>query len=272
MVYSAGMLNVAQPGFMAIGGYSAALALTRGFPLWQGLLIGFIVIAIVAYILAHVTARLTGVYLAVATMAFMLIVQQLIVINPSIGGAVGIHGIPMLLNPWSGFLILAGVSLFAYGIMKSRLGYEMRIVREDEVAARSVGIDVRAVRIQTCLLSAWVAGIAGTMNATHSSFIGPDDFGFSTLIRILSFAIVGGTDRWWGAVLGAAFLTYLAEGTRIFQAWREVLSGAIILGVVLLFPEGIVGGVFRLQRILVRRQKRTEMATPIPAPGIRRGR
>lgn len=255
LVYAAGQLNVSQPGFMAIGAYSVALSTTReGLSLVPSLIIAFAVITVLALLLDLVTERLGGVYLAMATLAFVIVVQQLIVINPSVSGAIGIHGIPRMLTIPRALAILVVVSLVIRRLMRSRMGYEMRTAREDVVAARAMGIDLRALRRRTAIASAWVAGLAGVMEAMHSSFVGPSDFGFGRLIVILGIAIVGGTDRWWGPISGAIFLTVLPEFTRGIARYRDVIAGLLILGVIVVFPEGVVGGVMRLKRWLVTRR------------------
>jgi len=255
LVYAAGMMNLSQAGFMAIGAYAIAIAAKSSVvPFWLGALLGFVVITTVALMLAGITARLGGIYLGMATLAFIIVIQQLIIINPHLGGAVGIHGIPRLITPASALCIVVLVSFLARVIMKSRLGYEMRIVREDHIAAQSMGINVLVVRLQTSVLSAWIAGIAGAMEALHTNFIGPHDFGFPLLIGILSFAIVGGTDRWWGPLIGALLLTFLPQTTRAFRDYREIISGALILSVMLAFPEGTVGIVLRLRSFIYKKK------------------
>lgn len=251
MTYAAGNLNVAQPGFMAIAAYGVALEATRpGGSIWQGVLLSFIVITVAAIALSLVTIRLAGIYLAMATLAFVVVVQQVIIIDNDLHGAIGFFGIPVLLTWNWGLLVLAAVSLFAFTLMRSRLGYEMRIAREDALAAQSVGIDIRMLRLKTMVLSAWIAGIAGVMTALQSSFIGPSAFGFSTVILILSFAIVGGTDRWWGPLIGAAILTLLPKLLLNVQGWGDILIGGLDLLVVVIFPEGVAGILLRLKEAL----------------------
>lgn len=249
MVYGAGQMNISQAGFMAVGAYAAALSMrSEQFPLWLGLIIGLAVATVLSLALAVVTAKLGGVYLAVATLAFVVVVQQVIIVNPSIGGAVGLPGIPRLLGVREAAIVTLVVVLFVRRLVGSRLGFEMRTAREDVVTARAIGINLRSLRLRTAVVSAWLAAIAGAMEALSTSFVGPSDFGFSALIAILAIAVVGGTDRWWGPVLGAIVITVLPEVTRFAAGWREILTGILILGVILLFPEGLVGAVLRVNR------------------------
>ena len=255
LVFAAGQFNVAQPGFMAIGAYAVGLTVTSGHPALVGALIGVVVSAVVAAALTALTVRLSGVYLAMATLAFVEMVEQTINITPALRGSMGIYGIPLALNAFECWLVAALVALVIHRLMDTRLGYEMRILREDPVVARGIGVDDTRVKMTTGILSAVVAAIAGGMKALTTSYISSGEFTFGLLILILSFAIVGGTERYWGTIIGAVILTALPEYTRELQQYRMILSGLIILGVVVLFPEGIAGALVRLGEHL-RRERR----------------
>ncbi|MBP5858550.1 branched-chain amino acid ABC transporter ATP-binding protein/permease [Marivibrio halodurans] len=246
IAFAAGQLNVSQTGFMAIGAYSVAMTTTKGLSITLGVLIGIAISSALGALLSAITSRLSGVYLAIATLAFVTVVQQAIYITPFLKGPMGIFGIPLALNAWQSVAILVVVAFVVSRLMASRLGYEMRILREDPIVARGVGVNEIRIRIFTGAASAVLASIAGNMLALTTSYIAPEEFGFHRLIDILSFGVVGGTDRFWGPIVGAGFLTLLPEYTRWLQEYRMVLTGVIIVGVVVLFPEGIAGGVTRL--------------------------
>ena len=268
LVFAAGQFNVAQPGFMAIGAYAVGLTVTSGRPMLLGMLIGILLSAAVGAVLTALTVRLSGVYLAMATLAFVEMVEQVITITPTLNGPMGVYGIPLTLNALQCWLILGVIAFVIHRLMATRLGYEMRILREDPVVARGIGIDDVRVKLMTGVVSAAVAALAGGMKALTTSYISPGEFTFGILILILSFAVVGGTERYWGPILGAIILTALPEYTRELQQYRMVFSGLIILVIVVLFPEGIVGGVLRLlDRLGVRKKRAAEapVAEP-PAP------
>jgi len=247
VVYASGQFNVAQPGFMAVGAYAAALATTGGHSAVAGIAVGIGVSLLLAAALTLLTAGLSGIYLAMATLAFVVVVQQVIFLLPALNGALGIYGIPVSLDALQSWMILGVTAVVLHRLMSSRLGYEMRILREDAVTARGIGIDEIRVRLVSALVSATLAALAGSMQALTTNFISPSEYGFPLLILILSFAVVGGTDRYWGAIVGAVVLTLLPEYTRDLQQYREILSGVIILAVVILFPEGLAGGLLLLR-------------------------
>jgi branched-chain amino acid transport system permease protein len=267
LVFAAGQFNVAQPGFMAIGAYAVGLTVTSGHPALVGALIGVVVSAVVAAALTALTVRLSGVYLAMATLAFVEMVEQTINITPALRGSMGIYGIPLALNAFECWLVAALVALVIHRLMDTRLGYEMRILREDPVVARGIGVDDTRVKMTTGILSAVVAAIAGGMKALTTSYISSGEFTFGLLILILSFAIVGGTERYWGTIIGAVILTALPEYTRELQQYRMILSGLIILGVVVLFPEGIAGALVRLGEHL-RRERRPGPPAAVDIPPL----
>lgn len=251
VAFAAGQLNVSQAGFMAVGAYSVAMTTTGGgHSIALGVVVGVVVSALLGAALAAITSSLSGVYLAIATLAFVTVVQQTIYITPFLNGPMGIYGIPLALHGVQCCVILLIVAVVVWRLMKTRLGYEMRILREDPIVARGVGVNEIQIRIFSGILSAVLASIAGNMQALTTSYISPDDFGFQLLINILSNGIVGGTDHFWGPIVGAGVLTLLPEYTRALQEYRMVLTGVIIIAVVVLLPEGIAGGLVRLKEWL----------------------
>lgn len=249
--YAAGTLNVSQAGFMAVGGYSVGMITTRNAgPIWLGIIIGIAISIAVGWLLAMLTAQLSGIYLAMATLAFVIVIGQVITIEPKLGGAVGLAGIPSTLTWQYALITLVVVFLIVRALMRTTFGFQIRLTREDLVMARATGINVFRLRSKTIVLSAALASVAGSMYALQSSFIGPQNFGFSLIISILSFAIVGGTDRWWGPVVGALVLTLLPELTQAADVARQILTGVLILAVLVIFPEGIVGFALRLGSLL----------------------
>ncbi len=266
IAFAAGQFNVSQAGFVSIGAYSVAMTTTSGSrSIWLGLVIGIAISMVLAAGLSALTRKLSGVYLAMATLAFVQLVQQTIYITPALNGSLGIYGIPLSLTWIHCWIILAIVAFFVHRIMNSRIGYEMRILREDPVAARGVGVNEIKVRIFSGVASAAIGALAGTMQALTTSYISPEEFGFGLLIQLMSYAIVGGTDRYWGPILGAVVLVMLPEYTRALYQYRMVFSGLVILGVVVAFPEGVAGGLLRLNQ---RFRSRFWPSRPLVADGV----
>ena len=160
---------------------------------------------------------------------------------PVTGGAEGFSNIPNDANTWTiyGTLAATGLALALFG--RSKFALAVAATREDENAARGVGIDVAAVRLWTLVAGAVIAGLAGALYAHANFFITPSDFGFGRMEQILVYCVVGGVTSSLGAVLGAAVMTVLPESVRFLQDYREVSSGAILLAFILFAPGGIAG-------------------------------
>jgi branched-chain amino acid transport system permease protein len=202
---------------------------------------------IAAALIGVPTLRLTGVYLAMATIGFGEVMRILYINTDYIGGALGFSGIPQKAQGWIIYGLLAVILLAFISATRSKLGRAFEAIREDEDAARAVGINVAAYKFTTLLISAALAGLAGALNAHYSSFIGPNEYGFDTAVTILSFAILGGVTTPLGPVLGAFVLSALPELLRPLHDFRLVFNGLIIVLVVIFLPKGILG--FRVRRV-----------------------
>jgi len=252
-VFGAGQFNVSQPGFVAVGAYSVGLTTTNHMPIFVGVLIGLAISLPLAAFLVLVTQRLSGVYLAIATLAFVELVQEIIILTPALKGPLGIYGIPLALSPTSAWLIVVAVCLVFAQLMRSRIGLAMVLLREDVIVARGAGVNDRRLKVFTACLSATLASAAGAMTALSTSYISPDEFSFALLIAIMTAVIVGGSERYWGAVIGAVIMTDLPELTRAASDYRPFMTGGILLVAILLAPEGIAGVVLRGRPRLARR-------------------
>jgi branched-chain amino acid transport system permease protein len=236
----AGQLALAQAGFMGIAAYvSAILAMTYHWPLIATILAAVVAATIVATLLAYPVRRLRGIFLAIATIGFGEIVR-VFANNLSItGGAEGMSGItndattPVIY----GSLVIVAFVLFA--LSRTKFALAVALVREDEHAARGVGVDVGVVRTLSLALGGAIAGLGGALYAHASFFITPADFGFPTMERILVWCVIGGVTSPFGAVLGATLLSILPEVIRFLADYREISNGIILLAVIVFAPGGI---------------------------------
>ena len=238
----AGSLALAQAAFMGIAAYASSISAVRlGWNLGGAALAGALAAALVAAVLALPIGRLRGVFLAIATIGFGEIARIIAINWPITGGAEGFSGIPNDANTLSiyGTLAVVGLALFLFG--RTKLALAVAATREDESAARGVGIDVAAVRMGTLVAGAMVAGLAGALYAHSNFFITPGDFGFGRMEQVLVMCVIGGVTSSLGAVLGALLMTVLPELVRFLHDYREVSSGAILLGIILFSPAGIAG-------------------------------
>jgi branched-chain amino acid transport system permease protein len=242
----AGQLALAQAAFMGIAGYVSAIgAVNAGWNLVESAIVGALAAGAVAALLALPIGRLRGVFLAIATIGFGEIARIVEVNAPITGGAEGFSNIPSDAGTaWIyATLALVGVALFFLG--RTKFALAVAATREDENAARGVGIDVARVRLLTLVAGAVVAGLAGALYAHANFFITPGDFGFARMEQILVYCVIGGVTSSLGAVFGATLMSVLPEVVRFLQDYREVTTGAILLGIVLFAPDGLAGLVKR---------------------------
>jgi branched-chain amino acid transport system permease protein len=241
LTLACGMLAVANAAFMGIGAYTASiLTLNYGVPFPIAIAGGMAMPALVAFIIGKPTLRLTGVYLAMATLAFGEVVRIAILNMDSLtGGALGLNGIPQLTQWWHVALALVLTLLVLWRLRRSKVGRAFEAIKEDETAAGLMGIDVGATKMLAFVLGAAIAGLAGTLNAHLTFFIGPGEYGFNRAVEILTMAILGGIGSLTGPVLGGTILTLLPELLRSLEGFRLVVNGFILVLIVLFLPKGI---------------------------------
>ncbi len=241
LTLSCGLLAMANAAFMGIGAYtSALLTMNAGMPFPVALLGGMLAPAVVAVVIGRPTLRLSGVYLAMATLGFGEVVRVLILNTENwTGGALGLNGIPQLTEWWHVALAVA-LTLFVLARMRrSKVGRAFEAIKEDETAAGLMGINVAGTKLLAFTLGAVIAGLAGALNAHLTFFIGPSEFGFDRGVEILTMTILGGTSGLTGPVLGSMILSLLPELLRAFKDFRLVVNGLILMLIVLFLPKGI---------------------------------
>ena len=250
-----GQLSIAQVGFMAIGAHLAtALTLYLHTPFAIALLAAALLSWLVGAILGHLLRRLQGLVLAFATFAFMEIVQVFFLNFRPTGSAQGIKGIPPLTELWHVWSIVLLLSLFFYRLRHSRIGRAMMAIRDDELVAGALGIHVARIKMIAFATGAAVAGVGGGLDAHYAQYIQYSDFGADKAMSIMTYAVFGGINSWFGGVLGAAILAYMPVLLQVFENWRLEVHGAIILVVMTLRPQGmLVGGLVSDARSLWQR-------------------
>lgn len=240
LTLSCGLLCLANAAFMGIGAYAAALATMRlGFPFPLALALGGFLPGAVALVIGIPTLRLSGVYLAMATLGFGEVVRVVFLNLEITGGSMGLNGIPLRTTGWHILLILA---VLAYGFVRlrrSKIGRCFEAIKEDEVAAKSMGINTTYYKLLAFVLGGVVAGVAGGLNAHFTFFISPREYGFDPAVDILTGAVLGGTGSFAGPMLGGAILAALPELLRFLRAFRLAVNGLILILVVIYLPNGI---------------------------------
>jgi branched-chain amino acid transport system permease protein len=244
-----GQLSIGQAAFYGIGAYTSALLTTKlGLPFPLALLGAGIVAAVASLLMVPIT-RLTGAYLAVATLGFSIIVY-LVIKNEEwlTGGSYGFISIPraalfgyVLRDPIYSYYLNVGVAAIVYltfaRIEGSRFGRAINAIRQDPDAARASGLRVTLLKSECFVIAAFVAGLAGSLYAHEVRYLAPNDFTFWKSIEILIMVVIGGVGSLAGAILGAAVVVGLPEFLRGIGDYRMLVFGAILIAT-MLFGEG----------------------------------
>jgi branched-chain amino acid transport system permease protein len=241
VVLAAGQLSLGQAAFMGLGAYSSALlSLWYGWPFWVVLPAACVAPVAFALAVGGPTLKLSGVYLAMATIGLGEVLRAVYLNVDALGGALGLSGIPQQASPLLIYAVLAVAIAVLWLVGRSGVGRAMEAMREDDTAALAMGINVRRTRLAVLVASAVLAGLAGALSAHATDFIGPNDFGVEPAVTILSFALLGGVGSPFGPVLGAVVLTVLPELLRGLADLRLVLNGIVIVVAVLFLPRGLL--------------------------------
>lgn len=241
LTLATGLLTVANAAFMGIGAYTAGLLTTQaGAPFSIALFLGALLPASVALLIGRPTLRLSGVYLAMATLAFGEVVRILILNAEDLtGGALGLNNIPHLTQWFDVALTLVLTLYVLLRLANSRIGRTMAAICEDETATELMGLNVRAYKLFVFVFGAALAGLAGGLNAHFTFFISPNEYGFDRAVEILAMGVLGGTGSPWGAVIGGVVITLLPELLRGLGHYRPLINGVVLILIILYAPKGV---------------------------------
>lgn len=250
----AGQISIGHAAFYAIGAYSSAILTTRlGISFWLSLPLAGLIAALFGYVIGRPTLRLKGAYLAVGSIGIGEI-TQLVLTNWTgfTGGALGIKGIhpPVLFgykldSDMSYYYMLAVMIIIVYllvsRIIDSELGRAFKSIREDEVAAQFMGVDVARLKVLAFIISTFLAGIAGSLYAHLEGYISPAGFGFTQSVAFLIMILAGGLGFKIGPIIGVLILTFAREGLRFFNNYQLVVYGLLLILIIIFMPKGIAG-------------------------------
>ncbi len=271
-----GMFSLGHAGFMALGAYMAALCILPPeqkemmwilepiiwpfsdlfTPFWLAVILGGLVALVFAFIIAVPALRLGDDYLGIATLGFAEIIRVLLTnATPITNGSLGIKGIPdaaTLVTCYVWMLItLVVISRIVYG----NFGNVLRCIRDNEIAAQVMGINVFAYKVMSFCVGAFFAGVGGALLASHLSTIDPKMFNFLLTFNVLMFVVAGGLGSLSGSVIGAGIITVLLEWLRAIEepmeflgmeipgipGMRMVVFSLVLLAIILYRREGIMG-------------------------------
>lgn len=238
----AGMLTLANVGFMAVGAYVSVLLHVSGhLPLPLAVLIGTLAAAALALPIGIPVLRLSGIFLAIATIGFGQVVVGIILNLPITGEGQGLTVPDASASLLPAYVSLAVVACLLWRLEKTRLGRGWDAMREDALAAEAQGVDVVRYRLIAFVAGAALAGYAGALEAHINFFIDTSLYSFQRVVGVLVFATFGGIGRVAGPIVGSTILTTLPEGIRFAQVYRDALYGAILIALVIFRPQGLLG-------------------------------
>jgi branched-chain amino acid transport system permease protein len=259
---SANIPNFATGATYGIGAYSSALlALNFGWSFWATLPVAAVAATAFGFLIGLPSMRTRDSYLALVTIAFGVIVNQLLNNFEWTGGAQGLIGIPapvLFGHSFAQPLSLFGLSLpfqanfyylalvllllalvVAHRLHNSHIGLAWNAIRADEVAAKSVGINVVWYKVLAFAVDAFLAAFAGVVYAFYIGYIAPDNFTFLVSVTLMTMVIVGGLDNLIGVIIGTFLLTLMPEKLRAFSDYRLLFYGVIVILFLTIRPQGL---------------------------------
>ncbi|MDA0791135.1 MAG: branched-chain amino acid ABC transporter permease [Proteobacteria bacterium] len=230
-----GLVSLGHAAFLAIGAYTHAWLLGQGVPFLPSMLAATVLSALIGGLVGIPALRMTGIYLAVATLAFAIIVEQILVHWVSVTG--GFRGMAVELPSIAGYDLVNAVPfyylclailviclLLALNLLRSPTGRAMRAIRDSEISAESVGIHLAYTKTLAFAISAGFTGLAGSLLAHRIGYLAPDSFTLITSIQLLIMVVVGGLGSLHGVIFGAIFIGFLPQAIAL---GRDTLPASI---------------------------------------------
>ena len=282
-----GQFNLAHGAFMAVGAYTVGiLTVDHHVPFWIAFMLAGCVTALLGYFVGLLSLRLKGHYFSIFTLCVSYIMFLLIEKWESLThGPVGIMGIPaptgigplQFGTPLSQYyLVLAflvlGIWIMAR-IVRSLLGRSFMAVRNSDMLAEALGVDLMRTKTLSFVLSVTYAGFAGALYAGQVRFLGPDLASETVTFDLVMFVLVGGIGTLLGPLVGTVLVTYLTQSLQFLQDYRMVVFGPVLIALIIFLPDGIVGTwLKRRARRADAKAALTSSATPSVAPSAKEGR
>lgn len=266
-----GVTSLGHAAFFGIGAYTTAiLQTTYNTNQWLVLILAIAITALAGALLSLTTMRVSSKFVAVVTLGFAEIVRM-VELNwmELTRGPQGIPNIPkftffgqeirnMRFELYIIMVISIVILLFYSALLSSKHGRAIQAIKNDEIAAQSMGINALKYRVLVFAISAGTAGLAGCFYAKYMGFIDPNAFNFDQSISMLSMTLFGGLGNLMGSIIGAFFLSILPEALRFMSDYRQVIYGILLVIMMIFRPNGLLGGINFKQIRLLDRQKMEE--------------
>jgi branched-chain amino acid transport system permease protein len=269
-----GQISLGHAAFFGLGAYGSGIAtVIFELPPWPAMLLVAALVAIIALLVGIPALRLSGHYLAMATLGMNFVFHIMLIQWDTVtGGPSGFSGIPYLGFASFEFddevrlhyLLWAIAMIFlllCLNLVRSGVGRGMAALAGDEVAAAALGVDTRTTKVKVFVLSAVMASIAGSLYAHTYSFVSPDSFDIFTATDFAIMVVIGGMGSIWGSLLGAAFMTMLPEWMDLFETYKDFVHGGILVLVLMFLPQGLITGLLDIVKTRLALRRHNNAAT-----------
>lgn len=237
-----GQFSIGHAGFMAVGAYTGAIMTMKlEMPFEVSLIMATIVAGLLGILIGLPTLRLSGDYLAIATLGFGEIIRVCILNIEYLGGASGLMGIPRITNFAYTFWIMIAIIFFIKNFKNSSYGRCCLAIRENEIAADTMGINITEYKVMAFALGAAFAGTAGALFSHYFFLAHPASFTFMRSFDILIMVVLGGLGSMTGSITGAALLTFISAYLSDYPEWRMIIYSIALIGLMLYHPQGLFG-------------------------------
>lgn len=251
IILMSGSLSFANGAFMLIGAYvSGVLTVKFAVPLLVAAPIAGLATFAFGVLVGFPALRTRGIYLILVTVGIAVSVRGVIESIPYVGGVQGFGGMSGA-SPWHVVALVIAVGAALWLVSRSPLQRILDAVREDELVAGSLGINIVHVKLVCFGVGAGLAAVAGSFYAHYMLHVSPDGFGILVSVYIVLYVVLGGTNNMWGPILGATIMTLVPEMIRGIAEWRPTVFGLMIIVLLLLRPDGLLA--FRIATVRSRR-------------------
>lgn len=237
-----GQFSIGHAGFMAVGAYTSAIITVKlgmDFPI--ALIVATVSAAFLGFLIGMPTLRLNGDYLAIATLGLGEIIRIAILNIDYVGGASGFMGIPRLTTFPIAFWIMVFVVYFIKNFKNSADGRACLAIRENEIAAETMGINTTKYKVMAFTIGAGFAGTAGALFSHYYYIAHPASFTFMRSFDVLTMVVLGGLGSISGSISGAVLLTAISAALADYPEWRMVIYSIVLIVLMLNRPQGIFG-------------------------------
>jgi branched-chain amino acid transport system permease protein len=247
-----GLISLCQPAFLGLAGYTMTVGTWVGIPWWAGIIGGVIVASIFAFFISGAVFRMSGIYFAIGTLVVPEALRMIFYLWRPVGGEMsgagagymvkGIGGVSSATIYWLALIVGVGSICLMRLILTSKLGLGLALIRDNERSAASCGVNVFRLKLYSFIIAAAVTGMAGAIYYLNQGYIEPSStFNVRWTMSLLLATVIGGIRTEEGPIIGTAVIVFLYFLLARYAGYSLLIQGIILIGIMLISPQGIVG-------------------------------